>query len=269
MIPLVRPMIGALLGDDAEGGARRRAVRRLQRRGRAEILGTAAVAPTASAGNPACGTHRPAPPRPGERRVSGYVASRARSPLCRRRTARHSSPGASENASPLSASTTYHAPSSISSWSWPGDQPAYPAKIRSAPSPVPSTSGGASRSIKPTRAYSRRQPTGSSSPRTCARPSALSSATGPPWNTTSGELVRLTKGGHRDADLGEPVHHQPEYVDSSTATARSREMPLRRAPFSTLSRTACTSRPTCRTPRRRTRSRCSRSISSPRTQASR
>jgi hypothetical protein len=38
----------------------------------------------------------------------------------------------------------------ISSCSCPGDQPAYPAKMRRAPSPAARTSGGASRSTRPT-----------------------------------------------------------------------------------------------------------------------
>ena len=51
----------------------------------------------------------------------------------RRSTARHRFSGCGDDTSPGSDSTTYQAPSDSSVSSWPGPQPAYPAKIRSEP----------------------------------------------------------------------------------------------------------------------------------------
>src|SRR5215831_1084359 len=55
---------------------------------------------------------------------SGYVATSASAPPERRSTARQSCSGSGSNTSAGSAASTYHAPSSISAWSWPGPHPA-------------------------------------------------------------------------------------------------------------------------------------------------
>src|SRR5215471_1459843 len=55
---------------------------------------------------------------------SGYVATSASAPPERRSTPRQSCSGCGSNTSAGSAERTYHAPSSISAWSWPGPQPA-------------------------------------------------------------------------------------------------------------------------------------------------
>ena len=67
---------------------------------------------------------------------------------------------ADEDTSPGSDSTTYQAPSVSSYSSWPGPQPAYPAKIRSEPRAAASSSGGVSRSTRPIAPCTRRQPSG-------------------------------------------------------------------------------------------------------------
>src|SRR6266571_7003499 len=126
---------------------------------------------------------------------SGNVATRARSPPCRRKTPGHSRSGSAANASPGSAASTYQAPSSISAWSWPLPQPAYPAKMRKLTISAAKISGGASRSTSPIRDMigvpsSGRQPSGSPSPGTRARATALSGDTGPPLNTTAGPVTR-------------------------------------------------------------------------------
>src|SRR5499427_4569646 len=130
---------------------------------------------------------------------SGYVATSASAPPERRSTARQSCSGCGSNTSADSAESTYHAPSSISAWSWPGPHPAYPAKTRNEAIPPATSCGGVSRSIRPTRVgsaegSSARQPTGSSWPGTLAKPRALFGATGPPRNTTEGLLTRSVQG---------------------------------------------------------------------------
>ena len=72
---------------------------------------------------------------------AGIVDSSASDAPWRRRTADHSSSGSSQKTSSRSAGTTIHDSSSISASSWPGPQPAWPAKIRARRSASPSAPG--------------------------------------------------------------------------------------------------------------------------------
>src|SRR5690606_17374832 len=161
---------------------------------------------------------------------SGYVATIASSLRWRRSTSRHSRSGAGEETSPGSDSTTYQAPSASSSSSWPGPQPAYPAKMRSEPTAGASSSGGASRSTRPIAPCTRRQPSGAASPAcspgTTATPRAESRETGPPWKTTPGSPARSAQ----------PSRMSP----TSTGVGRFRTTPSE--PSSSWSRRSTTAR---------------------------